>query len=83
MALVKAGEAIDITERGKIIGRIVPVDPMHDARARLIAEGRMHPATAGRAAVLAAVRRRSAIEPVDAESHGTTALLEMRDDERY
>ncbi|SEG86012.1 Antitoxin component of toxin-antitoxin stability system, DNA-binding transcriptional repressor [Thermomonospora echinospora] len=83
MAVVKAGETVDITERGKIIGRIVPVDPVHDVRARMIAEGRMRPATAGRAALLAAVRRRLAAEPVDAASRGTAALLEMRDDERY
>lgn len=83
MAVVKAGETVDITERGKIISRIVPVDPVHDARARLIAAGRLCPADAGHADLLATVRRRLAAEPVDTESRGTTTLIEMRDGERY
>lgn len=83
MAVVKAGETLDITERGKIIGRIVPVDPAHDLRARMIAEGRMRAAAAGRAALLAGIRRRVATEPVDESNRATAALLEMRDEERY
>lgn len=82
LALVKAGETVDITERGKIIGRIVPVDPARDVRARLIAEGRMRPAAAGRAALLAGLRRRLAAGPVDAGNRATAALLVMREDER-
>lgn len=82
MAVVKAGETVDITERGKIIGRIVPVNPANDVRARLIAEARMRPALAGHSALLATVRRRLAVESADADNRGTAALIEMRDDER-
>jgi antitoxin (DNA-binding transcriptional repressor) of toxin-antitoxin stability system len=83
LALVKTGETVDITERGKIIGRIVPVDPDREVRAGLIAEGRMRPATTGRAALLAGVRRRLATETIDTENRASAALLAMREDERY
>jgi antitoxin (DNA-binding transcriptional repressor) of toxin-antitoxin stability system len=83
MALVKAGETVDITERGKVIGRIVPVDPTHDVRARLVAEGRMRPSTRSRADLLADLDRRLAQEPVDEASRGSAALQQLRDDERY
>lgn len=80
---VKAGEMIEITERGKVIGRIVPAEPGDDVRARLIAQGRLKPATGGREALLAALERRLAVEKIDHENAGTAALLAMRDDERY
>lgn len=83
LALVKAGETVDLTERGRIIGRIVPVDPAHDARARLTAEGRMRPASRGRSDLLTELRRRLAGEPADLEGHGSTALQDLRDGERY
>lgn len=80
---VKAGETVEITERGTVIGRIVPATPGDDVRARLIAQGRLKSATGGRDALLASLGRRLAAEPVDDESSGTAALLAMRDDERY
>lgn len=83
LALVKAGETIDITERGRIIGRIVPVDPERDIRARMITEGRMHPATRGRGDLLAEVRRRLSAEPVDMQGNASAAVQALRDDERY
>ncbi|WP_433601464.1 type II toxin-antitoxin system Phd/YefM family antitoxin [Nocardia sp. CA-135953] len=83
MALVKAGETIDITERGTIIGRIVPVDPERDVRARLLIERRMRPATRGRADLLAEVRRRLNDAPIDTEGSASAALQALRDDERY
>ncbi|MEV5833885.1 hypothetical protein [Nocardia sp. NPDC052112] len=83
LALVKAGETIDITERGTIIGRIVPVDPERDVRARLLVERRMRPATRGRADLLAEVRRRLNGAPIDAEGTASAALQDLRDDERY
>ncbi|MFI7668151.1 type II toxin-antitoxin system Phd/YefM family antitoxin [Nocardia sp. NPDC049526] len=83
LALVKAGETIDITERGTIIGRIVPVDPERDVRARLLIERRMRPATRGRADLLAEVRRRLNDAPIDTEGSVSAALQALRDDERY
>lgn len=80
---VKAGETIEITERGAVIGRIVPAEPHDGARARLIAQGRLKPATGDRDALLASLNRRLATEPVDDDDAGTAALLAMRNDERY
>lgn len=83
LALVKAGETIDITERGRIIGRIVPVDPTHDVRVRLTAEGRIRPASRGRSDLLTELRRRHAQEPADGTGRGSAALQELRDGERW
>ncbi|WP_378733817.1 type II toxin-antitoxin system Phd/YefM family antitoxin [Nocardia brasiliensis] len=83
LALVKAGESVEITERGKVIARIVPVDAEHDVRARLLAEGTRHPATRGRTALLTDVLRRLNRETVDVENRASTALLTSRADERH
>lgn len=80
---VKGGETVEITERGKVIARITPAGPADDVRGRLIAQGRLTPATGGREALLASLGRRVATEQVDHEGQGTAALLDMRDDERY
>lgn len=45
LARVKAGASIAITERGRLIARIVPVGPDEDLRATLIASGALVPAT--------------------------------------
>lgn len=55
--VVKAGETVEIAERGTVIGRIVPVDPSRDIRVRVIAEGRMRSASLGRADLIAGLRR--------------------------
>lgn len=44
LARVKAGASFGITERGRMIARIVPVDPDEDLRATLIASGALAPA---------------------------------------
>lgn len=80
---VKGGETVEITERGKVIARITPAGRADDVRGRLIARGRLIPATGGRAALLASVGRRVTTEPVDQDGRGTAALLDIRDDERY
>lgn len=43
---VKAGETVEVTERGRLIALLVPPDPALTARERMIAEGRLLPATA-------------------------------------
>lgn len=83
LRLVKAGETVEITERGKVIGRIVPAGPEDDVRARLIEEGQLIPATENPESLLATVRRRLATEPVDHENTLTEGLQTMREDERY
>jgi prevent-host-death family protein len=42
--LVKAGETVEVTERGELVAVLAPPSPAVTARARLIAEGRLTPA---------------------------------------
>ncbi|MEA2182396.1 MAG: hypothetical protein QOF69_1581 [Solirubrobacteraceae bacterium] len=42
---VKAGETVEVTERGRLVALLVPPDPATSARQRLIASGRLIPAT--------------------------------------
>ena len=41
LAKVKAGESVEVTERGRLIALIVPVSPGMSVRERLIAEGKL------------------------------------------
>jgi prevent-host-death family protein len=43
---VKAGETIEVTERGRLVALLTPPSRATTARERLIAEGRLIPATA-------------------------------------
>ncbi len=45
LALVKAGEIVEVTERGERVAVLAPPSPAATARERLIAEGRLIPAT--------------------------------------
>jgi len=42
---VKAGECIEVTERGQLVAVLAPPGPGRAARERLVAEGRLLPAT--------------------------------------
>lgn len=42
---VKSGETVEVTERGRLVALLVPPDPARDARERLIADGRLSPAS--------------------------------------
>lgn len=46
IARVKAGESVEITERGVLVARLVPPAPGESARQRLIAQGLLQPARA-------------------------------------
>ena len=46
LALVKAGETVEVTERGELVAVLAPPSPAATARERLIAEGRLIPASA-------------------------------------
>ncbi|WP_324651637.1 type II toxin-antitoxin system prevent-host-death family antitoxin [Georgenia sp. H159] len=48
LAQVKAGETVEVTERGRLIAKLVPPEPAETARDQLIAEGRLLPATRSR-----------------------------------
>ncbi|MDO8208901.1 type II toxin-antitoxin system Phd/YefM family antitoxin [Conexibacter sp. CPCC 206217] len=45
LARVKAGETVEVTERGRLIALLVPPDPETTARERLIAAGQIVPAS--------------------------------------
>jgi prevent-host-death family protein len=44
---VKAGETVEVTERGQLVALLVPPSPALTARDRLIAEGKLLPAESG------------------------------------
>jgi len=44
---VKAGESVEVTERGELVALLVPPGPATTARERLIAEGRLLPGAGG------------------------------------
>jgi prevent-host-death family protein len=46
LARVKSGETVEVTERGRLVALLVPPEPARNARERLIAEGRLIPASA-------------------------------------
>lgn len=43
---VDAGETVEVTDRGRLVALLVPPTPAQTARERLIAQGRLIPATA-------------------------------------
>jgi prevent-host-death family protein len=43
--LVKSGQTVEVTERGRLVALLVPPSPARDARERLIAAGRLIPAS--------------------------------------
>ena len=67
---VKAGETVEVTERGRLVALLVPPDPARDARGRLIAQGRLIAA----AGVLRLPRR------VVASGSSETVLDDLRQD---
>ena len=46
--LVKAGETVEVTERGELVAVLAPPSPATTARERLIADGRLVPASGPR-----------------------------------
>lgn len=45
LALVKAGETVEVTERGELVALLAPPGSSRSARDRLVAAGRLVPAT--------------------------------------
>jgi prevent-host-death family protein len=43
---VRAGETVEVTDRGELVALLVPPEPARGARDRLIAQGRLIPAAA-------------------------------------
>jgi len=48
LAAVKAGQTVEVTERGILVALLTPPRPAQGVRERLIAEGRLIPATGPR-----------------------------------
>lgn len=48
LARVKAGETVEVTERGILVARLVPLQAAESARDRLIAAGKLIPAAGPR-----------------------------------
>lgn len=70
---VKAGEVVEVTERGKLIALLVPPTPAVASRDRLIASGRLIPA---KGALQLPTRRHVA----RAQHAATQELDELRED---
>ena len=71
LALVKAGETVEVTERGELVAVLAPPSPATTARERLIAEGRLIPASAP-------FRPPKRITPQPGAPSGSEALDEQR-----
>lgn len=58
LALVKAGQTVEVTERGLLVALLAPPQPAQQARDRLLASGRLIPASSptGRVRAAHAVR---------------------------
>jgi prevent-host-death family protein len=48
LARVKAGEPVEVTERGQLVARLVPISAAETSAERLVAEGRVLPASGPR-----------------------------------
>jgi prevent-host-death family protein len=74
LSRVKAGETVEVTERGELVALLVPPDPASSARDRLVADGRLLPASRPRQPPSRPVPRRP-------ESQDTGRVLdELRED---
>jgi prevent-host-death family protein len=76
LALVESGETVDVTVRGRLVGRLVPVTASADPLARLRAEGLVVTPT-GNLSELGIP-----IGEIDRDARVSRALEEMRNDER-
>lgn len=70
---VKAGETVEVTERGQLVALLVPPDPATSARERLVAAGRLVPASRS-----LRLPRRIAAEPGSVDSG--TVLDDLREE---
>lgn len=75
---VKAGESIEVTERGQPVARLVPIRPMHILD-RMVAEGRATPAIGSLTEYL---KEHPPLPPTPGMPLASEILAEMRADER-
>jgi prevent-host-death family protein len=73
LARVKAGETVEVTERGSLVALLVPPGAPAGARDRLVASGRLRPSTA-------AFRVPRRVTPVAGSPSTGSILDELRGD---
>lgn len=77
---VKEGDRLEVTEHGQPVALLVPLPPADDPLARLIAEGRVIPATRDLGEVL---RTHPPLPGLPGARPLTEVLREMRDEETF
>lgn len=77
---VKEGERLEVTEHGRPVALLVPLPPENDALERMIADGRVIPATGDLGEYL---RTHPPLPPLPGTKTLTQILLEMRDEETF
>ncbi|MBV8083187.1 MAG: type II toxin-antitoxin system prevent-host-death family antitoxin [Chloroflexi bacterium] len=75
---VKAGEIVDVTERGQPVARLVPIKPL-SRWDQLVAEGRLIPA---RETLEENMRKYPPVQLPPGSKTASEILAEMREDER-
>jgi len=77
---VKDGERLEVTEHGRPVALLVPLPPEGDALERMIADGRVIPASGDLGEYL---RTHPPLPPLPGTKTLTQILLEMRDEETF
>ena len=77
---VKEGERLEVTEHGRPVALLVPLPPEGDALERMIADGRVIPASGDLGEYL---RTHPPLPPLPGTKTLTQILLEMRDEETF
>ncbi len=77
---VKEGERLEVTEHGRPVALLVPLPPEEDRLARLIAEGKIHPA---KESLRNWLKTRKPLPPRPDGKSIVDILIEMRDEERF
>jgi prevent-host-death family protein len=72
---VEAGETVEVTDRGRPVARIIPIQPDDDPLERLMAEGRVRRGVGNPFDI-------EPMEPVPGKMTLSEALAELRRDER-
>lgn len=81
LAKVKQGQRIAVTDRGELVAYLEPVDEPRTTYQRMVAAGKVRPATGSIGDLLREIGPPPPAEPD--ESSPFVELMRMRDEERY
>ncbi len=81
LALVKQGQRIAVTDRGELVAYLEPVDEPRTTLQRMIAAGKVRPATGSIRDLLREIGSPPPAEPDEGSPY--EELMRMRDEERY